>query len=69
MTLSNTNKSDLLQANLSYFAERLYNAELNLKICELNNNEEGIAANNSQIAELKLTIQVYQDELDKLETE
>jgi chromosome segregation ATPase len=69
MELSISEKCDSLRANLTYFAERLYHAELNLKISQLNNNEEGIAANNSQIAELKQTIQVYQDELAKLTVE
>ena len=69
MELSNQEKCDSLRANLMFFAERLYTAELNLKICQLNNNEEGIATNNSQIAELKQTIQVYQDELNKFTIE
>jgi hypothetical protein len=69
MTLSNPEKCALLQANIIYFSERAYQAEMQIQVAKASNNQEGVAANESVLAELLLTIKVYQDELAKLETE
>ena len=69
MELSNQDKRALLESNIFYFGERIFQTQMQIQVAKASNNPESIAANESVLAELLLTIKVYQDELAKLETE
>jgi hypothetical protein len=66
MELTNQEKCDSLRANLIYFAERIYQTQMQIQVAKASNNFESVAINEGLLAEYLLTAKVYQDELDKL---
>ena len=69
MELSNQDKRALLEGNIFYFGERIYQTQMQIQVAKASNNPESIAINEGLLAEYQLTAKVYQDELNKLETE
>ena len=69
MELSNQDKRALLESNIFYFGERIFQTQMQIQVAKVSNNLESIATNEALLAEYLLTAKVYQDELDKLETE
>ena len=69
MELSNIDKINAIKTTLFSFAERSYQLGLELQIANINGNQLAADQYQAMIDELAVSAKVYQDELNKLETE
>ena len=69
MELSNQDKIGAIKTNLFSCAERSYQLGLELQIANINGNQEAAKQYQAMIDEIAVSAKVYQDELNKLETE
>jgi len=69
MELSNQDKINAIRANLLSIAERSYQHKMDMQIASINGNQEAAGQYQTMIDELAVSAKVYQDELNKLETE
>jgi hypothetical protein len=64
--LSNEDKINLITEQLSSLASQTYQVQMNFQICQAANDQAGIDAANSLLAQYAISTTVYQKELDKL---
>ena len=69
MELSNQDKINAMKANLLSIAERSYQIKMDMQIANINGNQEAVGQYQAMIDEFAVSAKVYQDELNKLETE
>jgi len=69
MELSNQNKVSVIKENLLSLAERSYQIKMEMEIAKANGNDEAVGQYQNMINELAVSVKVYQNELNKLETE
>jgi hypothetical protein len=69
MELSNIDKINAIKTTLFSFAERSYQLGLELQIANINGNQLAAEQYQAMLDEIAVSAKVYQDELNKLETE